>query len=118
MLGILKKGKAMILQTFTHNGEFYQLSHDLNDDSRTVYCKGVPKVFFDSHLGIGIFDQPVKAANPTMIGRMFASEQHWKYSDDGDQQIVLLMELNDFHYKTMENAEIKLAKHLIEQHGL
>lgn len=98
----------MILRTFEHRGKQYVLSHDLDDDSRTVYelLDEIPLIRFDSSMRI--YD-----GSKEYIGGFSSMNNMWELTRPSVENVDLKVPVNQYHWKNIENAEIEAAKVLL-----
>jgi hypothetical protein len=95
----------MIIRTFEHRGKQYALTHDLDDDSRNVHELSDEKMLLRFDSSMRIYDSEKK-----YIGGFSSMNNTWSLTRPDMDDLDLKVQVRDFHWKNIEDAEIEAAK--------
>ena len=98
-----------IIDRFNVSGRRFSLTHDYNDDSRSVIDEeGKALLRFDSSCGVHQGNKK--------IGTLSSRDDVWSFepfSETGLGKFVTSQPLRDYHWVNLQKAEIEVAQHLL-----
>ena len=98
-----------IIDRFNVSGKRFSLTHNYNDDSRSVLNEeGKRLLRFDSSCGVH--------KDGKKIGALSSRDNVWSFEpfpETGLEKFVTSQPIRDYHWLNIQRAEIEVAQHLL-----